>query len=248
MSPFIRALIVVTLAFAASGCAKMRKGGGMPLAGMDGDYIGGLAAQGEVSAAAAPSLMPDAVAPERKLIWTGNLTVEVTAVSNAVAAAQVIIKTAGGYIADSQVTDDDATLGLRVPPARLPDTMAQLGQIGTVLVHRVASQDVTTQFVDTEARLRATKQLRDRLGELVKSATNVTEVLEIERELARVQADIESMESLLRTLGRQSEMAAVTCRFNRRTEPAQEVKRIYGPLGLILKGAGWIIQKLFIIR
>ena len=104
----------------------------------------------------------------------------------------------------------------------------------------VASEDVTEKYIDTEARLKNAVALRDRLKALLNQAKDVKDVLEIEKELARVQGDIDSMEGRLKKLKEQVDYAVVDLTLNRR--------KILGPLGYIVYGVAWVIQKLFVIQ
>lgn len=181
------------------------------------------------------------------LIWTAEQRVEVEVVTNAVIAAMEVTKSAGGYVQSSSIdSDDDAELTLRVPSAKLHGSLSAFAALGSNLSVSVSSQDATEEFVDTQARAKVAKQLRDRLQELVTKATNVTEVLQVERELARVQAEIEAMEARLKSLSKQADYATIQLHVTRRTEPVPG--RIYGPLGLVWYGFSWFVEKLFIIR
>jgi|SRR5215217_189830 len=69
---------------------------------------------------------------------------------------------------------------------------------GRVVQSAVTSEDLSRQIVDTEARLRAMTTLRDRLLALLASRPGkLADLVELERELARVQGDIDSTQSQL---------------------------------------------------
>ena len=82
--------------------------------------------------------------------------------------------------------------------------------------------------------------MRNRLKQLLNNAENVSDILQIEKELTRIQSEIDSMEGLIKTLGNNVDYAIITIQL--------ELKTILGPLGYIAKGIGWVIKKLFIIR
>lgn len=72
---------------------------------------------------------------------------------------------------------------------------------GQLVSMTARAEDLTRQITDTEARLNAQKTLRDRLiGLLERETDDVGDLLQIERELARVQSEIESAEGWLKTL------------------------------------------------
>jgi hypothetical protein len=194
-----------------------------------------------------PARADNPATANRKLVWTGGLALEVENVTNAAARAAQAVEKMGGYVESQAVDDNDhAALSLRVPAARLATAICDLSSLGTVRTARVSSRDVSEEYVDTEARMKNAKALRDRLQELLGKATNVTEILSVERELSRLQAEIESAEARIRVLGAQVELASLQLDLHRRTPPAQS--RIYGPLGLLWHGLTWFVEKLFVIR
>jgi hypothetical protein len=66
--------------------------------------------------------------------------------------------------------------------------------------HEVSQQDVSEEFVDLQARLKAKRQLEARYLELLRMAKNVSEVLDIERELSKIREEIEVREGRLQYL------------------------------------------------
>ena len=96
-----------------------------------------------------------------------------------------------------------ATLTLRATPAWLKRFRAGLaGETrsagGRVTAANVSSEDLSRQIVDTEANLRAKTTLRDRLQALLASRPGkLADLIELERELARVQGEIDATQSEL---------------------------------------------------
>nr|WP_314430091.1 DUF4349 domain-containing protein [uncultured Brevundimonas sp.] len=69
---------------------------------------------------------------------------------------------------------------------------------GRVAQQAVESEDLTRQLVDTEARMRAMETLRDRLQQLLATRSGTLEqLLQVERELARVQGELDATRSAL---------------------------------------------------
>lgn len=72
---------------------------------------------------------------------------------------------------------------------------------GRIVSNSIGSEDLTRQIVDTEATLRAQTRLRDRLEELLsKHQGKLADLLEVERELARVQGEIDARASELKIM------------------------------------------------
>ena len=181
------------------------------------------------------------VRPDRLLIWSAYLSVQVKNVSNAVSAAVAVAERQGGYVEQkSDNGEQSARVTLRIPAQAFKLAVASLEALGAVTHRNVKGEDVTEQYIDVEARLKNKIVLRDRLKQLLEKAADVKDILAIETELSRVQADIDSMEGRLKSLKGQVEYASVTLNLERTP--------ILGPLGLLFKGLWWGIEKLFVIR
>ena len=93
-----------------------------------------------------------------------------------------------------------------------------------------SAQDVTEEFVDLEARIANKKRLEERIVELLKdSSDKIKDVIEVERELARVRGEIEQMEGRLRYLTNRTELTTVTI-------SAREVREYVPPEALKFVG------------
>lgn len=85
---------------------------------------------------------------------------------------------------------------------------------GRVVSENVTSEDLTRQIVDTEARLRAQTALRDRLQQLLRSRPGrLADLLEVERELARVQGEIDAVQSALAVMRTRVAMSELTLTY-----------------------------------
>lgn len=131
------------------------------------------------------------------------------------AACQVIASSRGG--AEGGVKE--ATLSLRASPAWIARLRGGLDADakavgGRVTNSQVTSEDLTRSIVDGEARLRAQTALRDRLQKLLAERPGkLAELLEVERELARVQGEIDSAQSTLAVMKTRVATSALTLRY-----------------------------------
>lgn len=81
----------------------------------------------------------------------------------------------------------------------------------------ISRRDVTEEFVDLEARLKAKRELEKRYLELLKQAKNVKEMLEIERELSTIREEIEAKQGRLNYLKDQVSMSTVNVQYYKYT-------------------------------
>ena len=182
-----------------------------------------------------------AVRPDRMMIWTASMCIEVTNVRAKTEEAVAITKKRGGFVEQkSDEEESSASLKLRVPSAALQRVMAELEPLGKVTARRIEAEDVTEQYVDVDARLKNKLALRDRLKQLLEQAKNVQDIVAIEKELNQVQADIDSMQAQIKSLKGQADYATLHLTLERKT--------ILGPLGYVFKGLWWGVKKLFVIR
>jgi hypothetical protein len=91
---------------------------------------------------------------------------------------------------------------------------------GRIIAENVSSEDLTRQIVDTEARLRAQTTLRDRLQQLLRSRPGrLSDLLEVERELARVQGEIDAVQSSLAVMRTRVAMSELTIQYRSAPRP-----------------------------
>jgi hypothetical protein len=125
-------------------------------------------------------------------------------------------------------------VSLRATPTWLNTFKAGIAQEaddagGRVVSENTTSEDLTRQIVDTEARLRAQTALRDRLQELLRSRPGrLADLLEVERELARVQAEIDSVQSALAVMRTRVSMSELTLSY--RSAPRSVGSDTFEPL------------------
>lgn len=146
------------------------------------------------------------------LIYTANVHLAVFEAKKAIDEAEKISKDLGGYL----VRRDDNSITVRVPAGTFDGALARMLKLGDVLHRDVSVKDVTAEYFDLQVRLKNAEAVRDRLQELLKKATNVSDAIQVERELSRVTADIESMKGRLKLLRELVTFSTITLRFEAR--------------------------------
>jgi hypothetical protein len=119
---------------------------------------------------------------------------------------------------------------------------------GRIVSQSVNSEDLTRQIVDTEARMRALTALRDRLQELLRSRPGrLSDLLEVERELARVQGEIDATQSNLAVMRTRVAMSELTLNYQSAprsvgSDTLQPLRHAFADfLGIIVGGFAAII-------
>lgn len=142
------------------------------------------------------------------LVYTAHLTMAVYHVTESMDAVRDLGDRAGGYLS----LRSDTTVTVRVPRDRFEDTLTKIERIGDVLHRDLKAEDVTDEFVDTDARLRNARAMRNRLQELLQRAA-VKDAIEIQRELGHVTEEIERLEGRLTVLRDQIAFSTITVAF-----------------------------------
>ena len=146
---------------------------------------------------------------ERKLIRTGNVSLEVKTLSDAEDKIAGWAKGLGGYVTNANTWEYGANFTVRVPSARFDDAMAAVGNFGRVTNRSVSSEDVSDNYYDMKSRLETKYILRDKLTSYLNQAKDIKDLLEIERQLNQVMQDIESTESRFKRLSGQIDYSTI---------------------------------------
>jgi hypothetical protein len=105
----------------------------------------------------------------------------------------------------------------------------------------IASEELSKQIVDTEARVRARAELRDRLTEVLRTRKGkVSELVEAERSLAQVNEEIDQAKSWLREMGGRVAYSRVTVRYETGGAGGNFLRPVKGALGSLGAIFGWI--------
>jgi hypothetical protein len=177
---------------------------------------------------------------DRQIVRSGDLVVSVDSPEGALPEVERLVEQAGGLVEGSTATETSIWLRCRVPAAELDRIMDAVAALGSADRRSVSAADVTEQYVDLETRLRNDLSLRERLQQLLARASDVEDVLAIEKELNRIQSEIETRQAQLDRLKSDVELSALSVTLQR--------ERILGPLGYVGWGLWWALSKLFVIR
>jgi hypothetical protein len=236
------------LLLSSAGCGQ-RSGAPAPLAA-DRPPLQAVAGEDEASAGrqADPGAKGDAsgtaldsMAAARKLIRTGLLELEVADYAEAAQKATRLVESRGGYVADSRVdrSPNDRRHGrmtLRIPAERYAPTFEELKTLGKARAESSSAQDVTKAYTDLETRLRVKRETADRLRVILKTnAARLSDILETERELARVTEEIERLEGERRYYDQQIALSTISLTLS---EPDAIVRSgILDPVRKALRGS-----------
>jgi hypothetical protein len=176
----------------------------------------------------------------QKIIYNGNLGLEVDSYETTIQVIKQAVQAVGGYIVSEQRYNMDdkgrlaGDLSLRIPYEQFNELLNQTGALGKVTFQNTSARDVTTEFVDVEARLGVMVAKENRLLELLGKTGSLTDVLAVEQELANTRAELESLKGRLRYLSNQTDYSTLNVSIQEKPLAASEIQ-ISGLAGLWLR-------------
>ena len=134
----------------------------------------------------------------------------------------------GGFIAREETHNDEegrtarSTLQLRVPSQHFETVMGSFSEFSTVVDAGRRAEDVTTEVIDVESRIRTQEISLQRLRKFLGQSGRVTDVIRLESEIARREADLASLRAQQEYLADQTTLATITVRMALPPEKAAE--------------------------
>ena len=150
------------------------------------------------------------------IIRTGQASVQVDSLERGIRAVRALATHVGGFVANSSISSGNeqthtATLEIKIPATRFDDAINGLEPIGSLESVSVSAEDVGEEFVDVAARAENGHKLEQRLIDILGTRTGkLSDVLAVERELARVREDIERQEGRMRYLRTRAAMSTLS--------------------------------------
>ena len=143
-----------------------------------------------------------AVLPEassaRKIIYTSQLDVDTRDFDSSHTLLRSTATELGGYLESStcygsaengdRCTDDT----YRIPAAHYQEFLNSVGDIGSITYRSEQTEDITSRYVDVQARIDSLEAQRTRLQQLRDQADTLEDLLTIESQLSEVQYQLES--------------------------------------------------------
>lgn len=148
-------------------------------------------------------------AADRILIYTAHLSMAVADVESSIAAVRRMAEQAGGYLQTLQ----NVSITIRVPAKQFQPILEQITQLGQTLEKNINVQDITDEYVDLQLRLKNLEAARDRLLAIMQKASEVKDILAVEKELTRLSEEIERIKGRLANLEKQVQFSTITVIF-----------------------------------
>uniref|UniRef100_A0A7V2ZMH8 DUF4349 domain-containing protein n=1 Tax=Ignavibacterium album TaxID=591197 RepID=A0A7V2ZMH8_9BACT len=158
------------------------------------------------------------VSVERKIIKEGSIRFETSSVIETQKEIRKIVAELDGYIGNENSNNYEGiieySLTARVPEDKFNTLIDKVSSLAEKVESKnINSSDVTEEFIDVEARIKTKKELEARYKEILKKANRVDEILNIEREMGNLRAEIESLEGRMNYLKNRISLSTLNITF-----------------------------------
>jgi len=191
--------------------------------------------------ATGPKTEPLPLPATRSIVQVGEITVRVRDINEAATSAGAIAVGAKGVVAADRRTSDgassQATLVLRVQPQDFTRVVGELAALGEEITRSLRTDDVTEAVVDLDSRIASQQASVTRTRVLLSRAERIADIVAVEGELARREADLAALQARKRTLADTVSLATITLNLY---GPRAEVKPDEPETGFLAGlEAGW---------
>ncbi|KAF5049222.1 hypothetical protein DSECCO2_441950 [anaerobic digester metagenome] len=169
---------------------------------------------------------------EQMIIYNAGIGLVVKNPDTAATRVTSIAKKYEGYV----VSISQNSVSIRVKSEHLNSAMKEIELLGKLKYKDISGDDVTMEYNNLTIRLDNANKARQRYLELLAKAEDVKAALEVEKELERLNKEIDLLEMQIRNITQQVNYSLITVSLEERTQP--------GILGYVFiglyKGVKWL--------
>ena len=160
-------------------------------------------------------------------------------------------KAVGGWVSWSSMSENynglhTANVTLRIPSGALDSFLTQASGSGRVTYRDESVQDMTESYYDVKTRLETQQALLSRLKSLVTDAADLSDLLELESQIAQTQYTIDSLQGKLNSTDNKVAYSTVSINLQeeRPEDTAVDPERTFGErlLGALSTGFGSFLR------
>lgn len=136
-----------------------------------------------------------------KLIYEAYIDLDVENYDECISSIQKEVSDAKGYISSLRENINEssksASIVIRIPTESYNSVKEEISKLGKVTYSNHSVVDVTGNYIDVEARLQTLRAQKTALDAMLEKATDVSTMLQIQKEIANVNYQIESYQKQL---------------------------------------------------
>lgn len=226
---------IILFAFVAlliSGCSTGKRYSLPAYSGAQGDYMGVADPQKKEASEISSD---DPKEGKRMILYNADVTLKVKNTDTTLSRLKSIAQKYDGYA--MSLGNTYATI--RVKASMLNQAIADVALLGKIEHKNIYGEDVTEEFYDANIRLENANKARARYLELLAKAENVEAALKVEKELERLNGEIDLLEGKLNRLKHLEEYSTISVNIHQ--------KKKLGILGYVsvglYKGVKWLFVR-----
>jgi hypothetical protein len=171
----------------------------------------------------------------KMLVYNANIGITVKNSDSTISQITRIAAEQKGYV----VSKSNYQITIRIESEKLDGTVAQVSKLGKLTSKSVSTTDVSDNYADVKIRLDNAEKARTRYLELLAKAENVEAALKVEKELERLNTEIDQLRGQVIKMEHDVRFSTLTVNVNQ--------KQKLGPLGYLFvgigKGIGWLFVR-----
>lgn len=146
------------------------------------------------------------------------------------------------FVKETPYSTPSASLSARIPPRNVEIFLSGLAKNGEITQHMREAEDKTNQVLDTDARIKNLTELRDRLRAMLSDkSAKFKDIIEVERELANTQSQLDSLQSIRKVLSLETDFVALNVSFSAKQGITEQ--GFFAPVAQALKDAGRVMME-----
>jgi hypothetical protein len=171
----------------------------------------------------------------KMLVYNANMGLTVKNSDSTISQITRIADEQKGYV----VSKSNYRITIRIESEKLEPTIQQVSKLGKMTSKSVSTTDVSDNYADIKIRLDNAEKARTRYLELLAKAENVEAALKVEKELERLNTEIDQLRGQMIKMEHDVRFSTLTVSVNQ--------KQKLGPLGYLFvgigKGIGWLFVR-----
>ena len=171
----------------------------------------------------------------KMLVYNANIGITVKNSDSTISQITRIAEEQKGYV----VSKSNYQITIRIESEKLDGTVSQVSKVGKLTRKSVSTTDVSDNYADVKIRLDNAEKARTRYLELLAKAENVEAALKVEKELERLNTEIDQLRGQVIKMEHDVRFSTLTVNVNQ--------KQKLGPLGYLFvgigKGIGWLFVR-----
>ena len=157
--------------------------------------------------------------PNRKLIYTAEVSIETERYETDYNALVQSVKAAGGYLSNEEARGSmpqrygdvgrNSYMEARIPTDKFEEFMQSLNEVGRITSRSMAVDDVTDEYYDVEARIEMLEKRFAKMEEYMERATEMNDIIQLENEMSQILYELDVLKGSKRHFDNRIEYSTV---------------------------------------